>query len=372
MIIVAQQLYKWLCSRSFEFVGQSPSRRSMIEYGKTTINIQERHQNFISQIENNSTNYGTKNLQSLNNYLSPKELIVKQQNQKTGFLRIFKQTLKNEGIRGFYKGMGPPLFNTPFSNAICFGSFEFCRRSLDQIDSLFLHGNQNPLSKAKILDIKPVKAEQLMALEGHQDSKSANTQINNEIREGKNINNASNLVKIRLQSQRKSKLEAYYKGPIDCVHKIVKESGVKGLYRGLLCNISRQVPLCATSFGVYYYSKETISKMQNLKSSADLNLFGKFLAGLAAGAVCWIPAFPQDCVKTKLQVSRHVQYSNYNSFIRDGGIIRCAKHIYQDEGGVRAFWRGFKVCVLRSTISSGCVFVVYETCQNQFNLNWQQ
>lgn len=41
---------------------------------------------------------------------------------------IILQTAKHEGVRGFYKGLGPPLMTIPFINSIVFASYEFCKR----------------------------------------------------------------------------------------------------------------------------------------------------------------------------------------------------------------------------------------------------
>ncbi len=54
------------------------------------------------------------------------------------------------------------------------------------------------------------------------------------------------LVKCRLQIQRESKADAYYKGPIDCVSKIYKEEGIRnGLFKGLASTLAREVPCYA-------------------------------------------------------------------------------------------------------------------------------
>jgi solute carrier family 25 carnitine/acylcarnitine transporter 20/29 len=49
---------------------------------------------------------------------------------KTSFNGMLMNTLRREGIRGFYKGMGPPLMTVPFINSIIFASYEFCKRGL--------------------------------------------------------------------------------------------------------------------------------------------------------------------------------------------------------------------------------------------------
>ena len=48
---------------------------------------------------------------------------------KLGLKTACISTFRNEGLHGFYKGMGPPLMNIPIINSIIFASFEFAKRN---------------------------------------------------------------------------------------------------------------------------------------------------------------------------------------------------------------------------------------------------
>ena len=51
------------------------------------------------------------------------------------------------------------------------------------------------------------------------------------------------LVKCRLQLQTQSRTNAYYKGSIDCLVKIVSEEGISnGFFKGLVPTIVREIP----------------------------------------------------------------------------------------------------------------------------------
>jgi solute carrier family 25 carnitine/acylcarnitine transporter 20/29 len=50
------------------------------------------------------------------------------------------------------------------------------------------------------------------------------------------------LLKIRLQNQGSNGASHLYSGPLDCVRKIVKTSGFKGLYRGFGTTLIRETP----------------------------------------------------------------------------------------------------------------------------------
>lgn len=60
---------------------------------------------------------------------------VRMQNSlsKITFSEVIAKTYKNEGLLGFYKGMGPPLVTVPLINSIVFASYEFCKRQLGAV-----------------------------------------------------------------------------------------------------------------------------------------------------------------------------------------------------------------------------------------------
>ncbi|CDW91307.1 UNKNOWN [Stylonychia lemnae] len=223
---------------------------------------------------------------------------------------------------GFYKGLGPPLLNAPISYSISFGSFEYAKSLLNV---------SNQTKDQSFLDFFYCGA-----FSGIVDSL---------------FSTPIDLVKMRLQVQVDNKSNSYYKGPIDCLQKIVKDCGMRGLYRGLLSNIIRQIPLCGTSFGVYFQMKKNLAYYQSCDVN-QLGIFSKMISGFTSGLLCW--------------VQRHVQFKNFNKFIPDGGIVKCAQHIYRNEGGMRAFWRGFSACSVRSSLNGSISYLVYEFFQSQF------
>ena len=41
---------------------------------------------------------------------------------------VITNTIRNEGVLAFYKGMGPPLVTVPLINSIIFASYEFYKK----------------------------------------------------------------------------------------------------------------------------------------------------------------------------------------------------------------------------------------------------
>jgi hypothetical protein len=90
----------------------------------------------------------------------------------------------------------------------------------------------------------------------------------------------------------------------------------------------------------------------------QISFLGCFFSGGVGGFCCWLGSYPQDVIKTKLQVDRK---KSYNKWI-DGGFLDCAKGIYKEKG-VRGFWQGFSACSCRAVIANSCGLCAYEYAQ---------
>ncbi len=112
--------------------------------------------------------------------------------------------------------MGSPLFTVPLINSIVFASYEFAKR---------LQGI--PVGKDGSFK---------QSLYAGMFAGFVNSFVLSPIE----------LVKCRLQIQRESKINAYYKGPTDCVRKIIREEGIpNGIFKGLVASFLREVPCYA-------------------------------------------------------------------------------------------------------------------------------
>ena len=109
---------------------------------------------------------------------------------------------------------------------------------------------------------------------------------------GSFVNTPIDLVKCRLQCQREDLARSYYKGPLDCAFKVLsEEGGIKGLYRGLLCMILRELPLCGFGFGTYFLTRKACAAYNDC-SINEIGFASKFISGAAAGVGCWLFAYP--------------------------------------------------------------------------------
>lgn len=186
-------------------------------------------------------------------------LKTRQQTKNIGLSKLIKQTFANEGIFGFYKGMSFPLYSVPVINSVIFGVNETAKTMLGYgsnptLSQGFICGGISGL--AGCLIITPVE-----------------------------------LVKIRLQLQYNS-INAIYKNGFDCMHKVIKEEGFKGIYSGNVITMLREVPGYSAQFAGYEFLKSVYCKYRNIEIK-DIDLPGIMISGSFAGICCWQFSYPQ-------------------------------------------------------------------------------
>ena len=134
---------------------------------------------------------------------------------------------------------------------------------------------------------------------------------------------------------------------------IVRNLGLKGLYKGASACLLRDVPFSAIYFPTYSHLKRDFFGEGPNKKLGVLQL-------LTAGAIAGMPAAylttPCDVIKTRLQVEARKGETKYTS------LRHCAKTIWQEEG-FRAFFKGGPARVLRSSPQFGFTLASYEVLQ---------
>jgi len=113
---------------------------------------------------------------------------------------------------------------------------------------------------------------------------------------------------------------------------------------GLTITLTREVPGFAIYFSVYEY----------LKKERQLSFYNNFINGAISGSVSWLFIYPQDRIKTIIQSS-----NNKNK------IADIFKIIYIN-GGLRSFYKGFHLCLIRACLLHGTVLTTMEYVNNLF------
>ncbi|XP_077378320.1 calcium-binding mitochondrial carrier protein SCaMC-2-A [Festucalex cinctus] len=132
---------------------------------------------------------------------------------------------------------------------------------------------------------------------------------------------------------------------------MIKEGGVRSLWRGNGVNIIKIAPESALKFMAYEQIKRLIGS-----DKQTLSILERFVAGSLAGVIAQSAIYPMEVLKTRLALRTTGQYA---------GISDCAKQIFRREG-LSAFYKGYVPNMLGIIPYAGIDLAVYETLKNNY------
>ena len=141
----------------------------------------------------------------------------------SGFLDCWRKTIRFEGVRALYKGLGASVFGI-----IPYAGVDLMINSMIRESAVTYYSEKDEEPGIVVL-----------LGTGMVSSTCAMT-----------ISYPLNLVRTRLQAS--GMPHAYcYNGPIDCFQSIFRANGMRGLYRGFAANLSKVLPATSISYAVY-------------------------------------------------------------------------------------------------------------------------
>jgi len=294
-----------------------------------------------------------------------------------------KLTYQSEGLRGFYRGVGPPLVTISLVKSLSFSIYNRSKNVIDRyLDPHSLSGLTVSSSAAGAVSgyvsaiiscpLELIKMQrQIEQLLVRQSSITAS--INAETAKQAAIKASKEAAKAAAKSAKaatKSATKSAVKQTTTNVVKnsipnstiksqysstslqtginIFKANGIRGLYRGFLFQGFRD----ALGTGSYFCAYEITKKLLTM-GDKESNHVTHFFAGGFAGIASWICIFPVDLVKSKLQIDAKSKQKIYKSQ------LECIKHIYK-ANGIKGFYQGISSCLIRAFPVHALNFVVYE------------
>ncbi|KAI3441880.1 uncharacterized protein J3R85_001932 [Psidium guajava] len=245
----------------------------------------------------------------------------------SGAMDAVRQTLAAEGPRGLYKGMGAPLATVAAFNAVLFtvrGQMEALLRSEP--------GAPLTINQQFVCGAGAGIAVSFLAC-------------------------PTELVKCRLQAQSAlasagptTTVAVKYGGPMEVARHVLRsEGGTRGLFKGLVPTMAREIPGNAAMFGVYEAIKQYLA---GGRDTSGLGRGSLMVAGGLAGAAFWALVYPTDVVKSVLQVDdyKNPKYS---------GSLDAFRKILASQG-VKGLYKGFEPAMARSVPANAACFLAYE------------
>ncbi len=185
---------------------------------------------------------------------------VRVQSGSKSVSQVISETYKSNGVKGFYRGISAPIVGVTPIFAVCFWGYQ-----VGQDLSRTLWGKKD-------LDLNMI-----MFAGGF--SALPTTLLMTPIER----------VKVMLQVNQTQK-----------IGDILKQTGVRGLYKGTFATLLRDCPGSVAYFGAYEVVKKWLTP-----SDGKLSVPAVLTAGGCAGIANWAVAIPADVLKTRLQSSAH-------------------------------------------------------------------
>ncbi|KAI8877449.1 mitochondrial carrier [Backusella circina FSU 941] len=131
---------------------------------------------------------------------------------------------------------------------------------------------------------------------------------------------------------------------------ILKEEGIKGLYKGNLPAEYLYLTYNTVEFWTY---KELESFLESIDKNKRLpHTFKTFGCGMVAGCAATTATYPFDLLRTRFALQSTEQH--YTS------IAQAVRSIYVEEGGVRGFYRGLWPAIIQIMPYMGLLFASYD------------
>ncbi|KAJ1673323.1 mitochondrial ornithine carrier protein, partial [Spiromyces aspiralis] len=272
----------------------------------------------------------------------------------SGTFDCLRQTFKEEGFKGFYRGLSSPLVGAMAENALAFFSY-------NRIQGIIRLATSTPADA-------PLSIPQLFAAGAFAGSA------------GSLVLTPIELVKCKLQVEN---VQSYggsagqaaaktikYAGPISVVKSILRTKGIAGLYYGFGPTLARESLGGGFWFGTYEavcrvslkYKERRLREVGDARTltKSDLSPLTLILAGGMAGVAYNTSSYPIDVIKSYIQTAdvRGVQQSQAQSSSSKSIWVDVARKVYQG-GGIRAFYRGLGITLVRAFPANAIMFMTY-------------
>lgn len=254
-----------------------------------------------------------------------------------GAMDVVRKTIAQDGFKGLYRGVAAPLAGVTPMFAISFWGYDLGKRLVTAVSEPA--GPNGSLSIAQISAAGFFSAIPTTAVAAPFERVKVILQI-----QGQQAKSAASEGAAAAAQQPKQ-----FKGAFDVVGHLYKEGGLRSVFKGSVATLARDGPGSALYFATYEYLKVLLTP-----EGQSMSLGAISFAGGMAGVAMWVPVFPIDTIKSRLQSSTTSQ-----------SIGQVTRAIYAN-GGFKAFFPGIGPALARSFPANAATFVGVELAHSFF------
>jgi len=141
---------------------------------------------------------------------------------------------------------------------------------------------------------------------------------------GQFIASPTDLLKIRMQTDRQKNNPPIYKGVRHCAKSLYCEAGVTGMWRGVGPNVYRAMAVNFGELAIYDIAKRKVMAFTGFPDGVTVHSMAAVISGLTSTLV----SCPFDVLKTRMMAGSHT------------GFLQCLRDTVMVEGGL-ALYKGF-------------------------------
>lgn len=244
----------------------------------------------------------------------------------SGAMDVVRRTIAREGIaRGLYAGVSAPLVGVTPMFAVSFWGYDVGKNLVSSVSEV----ENGQYSVAQISAAGFFSAIPMTLITAP-------------------FERVKVLLQIQGQKELKPGEKPKYSGGLDVVRQLYKEGGIRSVFRGSAMTLARDGPGSAAYFAAYEVIKRRLTPKGENGLPGKLSLPAVCVAGGAAGVAMWIPVFPIDTIKSRLQSAEGRPTI--------GGVV---KEIY-GKGGFKAFFPGIGPALARAVPANAATFLGVE------------
>ncbi|KAF5945675.1 hypothetical protein HYC85_015903 [Camellia sinensis] len=251
-----------------------------------------------------------------------------------GLLGSFKKIARTEGVLGFYRGNGASVARIVPYAALHFMAYEQYRRWIIE--------NFPGVGRGPVLDLVAGSFAGGTAVLFTYPLDLVRTKLAYQVAGPSKLN-----VKGLVHS------DQVYRGIVDCFSKTYKESGIRGLYRGVAPSLYGIFPYSGLKFYFYEEMKGCVPE----KHKKDITV--KLVCGSVAGLLGQTFTYPLDVVRRQMQVQR-LSASNSGDM---KGTMESLVMIAQRQGWKQLF-SGLSINYIKVAPSVAIGFTVYDVMKS--------
>jgi len=172
------------------------------------------------------------------------------------------------------------------------------------------------------------------------------------------------IIKVRLQAK---EFIGKYRGPYDCLRKLIQEEGISRLMTGLGATILRNSVWNSVYFGTMQYIGVTFGNRYRSKTSELANRLVTLTEGFVGAVFATCFNAPFDVVKSRFQSQVYDSSAAASGTLKYRNTIQTLRLIIAEEG-IAACYRGFQPKAIRMGLGGGVAMMVFEALCKVFTI----